>query len=59
MVILRPVGYLLVGVGILLAARWALAYLATPQLFRPGAPQVLLVIALLAAFVVPRLRRLR
>ena len=59
MVIPRSVGYLLVGIGVLLLAKWALAYLVPPTFFRPGAPQVVLVVAALAVIVALRFHRVR
>jgi hypothetical protein len=47
------------GIGLLLLAKWALAYLVSPAFFRPGVPHVLLVVVVLAAIVGLRLRRSR
>jgi hypothetical protein len=58
-VIPRSVGYLLVGVALLVLVRWTLAYLLTPAFFRPGIPQVVVVIAVVAAIVGLGLRRVR
>lgn len=44
--ILRYVGYLLLGVGGLLVAMWALQYLVTPIFFRPGAASLVFIAVL-------------
>lgn len=56
-VIPRSVGYLLIGIGLLVLAKWALAYLVTPAFFRPVGPQAMLVVAVVAAVI--GLRRYR
>ncbi len=59
MVIPRFVGYLLLGIGLLVIAKWALAYLISPAFFRPGVPQVVLVVVVVAVVVGLRQYRAR
>lgn len=47
----RSVGYLVGGIGLLLVAHWALAYLLSPAFFRAGITQGVLLVAGVAAIV--------
>ena len=56
LVVPRAVGYLLVGAGLLILARWAVPYVVSPALFRPGVPQAVLAAAVLAGAIELRRR---
>lgn len=58
-VIPRFVGYLLLGVGLVILAKWAVTYLVSPDFFRPGVGQVVFVVALFATVIGVRQLRVR